>query len=308
MMSEPCSETTLGTAERAPHQPLPAGGAGPAAAAPEFVIDAGPRWAVLDWRELWRYRELLFLLAWRDVKVRYKQTLLGAAWAVLQPTLMMIVFTLFLGRLAKVGSGDLPYPVFVYAGLLPWTFFATAISSAGNSVVESERLVTKVYFPRLAIPFAAAGAALVDFLVASGVLAVLMIAYGLAPGWGLALVPGLVALLALAALGAGTLLAALNVAYRDVRYVLPFLVQLWMFATPAIYLQPGDGEAGAPGWAQPLMGLNPMAGLVASFRAAVLGGPLPWGQLGVSAAAAAALFVAGCLYFRRTEDSFADVI
>ena len=300
-------------------------------------------WQLLNLRELWQHRELLFFFTWRDVKVRYKQTVLGAAWAVLQPLLMMIVFSIFFGRMAHVDSAGWPYPLFVFAGLLPWTFFATAIASAGNSVVGSERLITKIYFPRLAIPLAAVAAALVDFLVALGMLVVLMIYYRVAPTAGLLWLPVLMALLACAAVGVGTLLAALNVAYRDFRYVIPFLVQLWMFATPSVYMEEGSGfrvqgsgrQNGAPGadsaapaalpphsavtssspGAQPLssglswlLRLNPLTGLVSAFRAAVLGGPMPWSVLATSTAGVMAALVVGCFYFRRVEDSFADII
>jgi lipopolysaccharide transport system permease protein len=201
----------------------------PVAHAPGFekvgvtLLEPPRSWQGLDLREIWRFRDLLYFLIWRDVKVRYKQTALGAAWAVLQPLLMMIVFTLFFGRLAGVSSGGVDYPVFAFAGLLPWMFFATAISSAGNSVVGSERLITKVYFPRLAVPFAAVGAAVVDFGVASLLLIGLMAVFGIAPGPGLLLAPLIFAAIFLAAVGVGTLLAALNVAYRDFRYVIPFL-------------------------------------------------------------------------------------
>ncbi|HWB11862.1 MAG TPA: ABC transporter permease [Pirellulales bacterium] len=264
-------------------------------------------WQAIGWRELWRYRELLYFLAWRDVKVRYKQTALGAAWAILQPALMMVVFTIFFGRLAQVDSGGLPYPLFAFLGLLPWTFFATAIASAGNSVVGSERLITKVYFPRLLIPFASVGAALVDLAVACSMLVVLLVWYGVPPSWGWLLAPGVLALLTLAALGAGALLAALNVAYRDVRYVIPFLVQLWMFATPTVYMHVGGGpeEAAAGHW---LLYVNPLTGLIAAFRAAVVGSDVPAIGLLWSGGAAVLLFLAGCLYFRRVEDSFADII
>jgi lipopolysaccharide transport system permease protein len=275
--------------------------------ATETVIAAASGWRAINLGEVWRFRELLLFLIWRDIKVRYKQTLLGAAWAVLQPTMMMVVFTVFLGRIAGVSSGDIPYPVFVFAGLLPWTFFSTAITNAGNSVVNSEQLITKVYFPRLGIPFAAVGAALADMLIAFSVLAVMMAFYGLRPTWGLFWLPLVVALIALAALGVGTLLAALNVAYRDVRYVIPFLVQMWMFATPAIYRESAAPEdSGQLGW----LSLNPMTGLIAFFRAATLGSPraLPWADLGVSAVLVVLLFVTGCYYFRRVEDSFADII
>ena len=305
------------------------------AALPRTFIRPPQGWQLLNIRELWQYRELLYFLAWRDVKVRYKQTLLGAAWAILQPLLMMAVFSVFFGRLARVESAGLPYPLFAFAGLLPWTFFSTAISNAGNSVVGSERLITKIYFPRLAIPFASVGAVLVDFFVAFGMLFALMLYYRVSPGWNILFVPLAVSMFLLAALGVGTLLAALNVAYRDFRYVIPFLVQLWMFATPTVYMQTvaaSNAQSGAlvvdansldrqapapetasmhgstPSWIKHLLQLNPLTGLIAFFRAAALGGPLPWQSLAFSSAGSAAAFIVGCLYFRRVEDSFADVI
>jgi lipopolysaccharide transport system permease protein len=272
--------------------------------APITIIRPARAWQWLDVRELWQFRGLIYFLIWRDVKVRYKQTVLGAAWAVLQPLLMMVVFTIFFGRMAQVSSGDWPYPVFVYAGLLPWMFFASAVGSAAQSVVGSERLITKVYFPRLAIPFAAVGAAVVDFAVAFVILLVLMLFYGITPGAGLLLVPVLFGAILLAALGVGTLLAALNVAYRDFRYVVPFLLQLWMFATPSVYMQmPAE-----PGGMQALLACNPMVALIAVFRAAVLGGPIPWDTWSVGAGGAVLVFGIGCLYFRKVEDSFADII
>jgi lipopolysaccharide transport system permease protein len=218
---------------------------------------------------------------------------------------MMVVFTIFFGRMAGLPSGDLPYPLFVYAGLLPWTFFATAMANAGNSVVGSERLITKIYFPRLAIPFASVGAAIVDFAIAFGLLVVLMLYYGLMPGVGLLLAPVVLGILILAATGVGTLLAALNVAYRDFRYVIPFLVQVWMFATPAIYMQLGEES---PAHVKTVLVVNPLNGLVAAFRAATLGGPLPWGDLAISFGCALLLSLTGCLYFRKVEDGFADIV
>jgi lipopolysaccharide transport system permease protein len=272
---------------------------------PATIIRPSSGWQLINVCELWRFRELIYFLVWRDVKVRYKQTLLGAAWAVLQPAMMMVVFTIFFSRMAGVSSGDIPYPLFVFVGLLPWTFFATAIANAGNSVVGSERLITKIYFPRLAIPFASVGAAAVDFFIAFGLLAILMLYYGLAPSMGLLLVPVVFALIVLTATGVGTLLSALNVAYRDFRYVIPFLVQVWMFATPAIYMQFGqDGRAGLKAW----LALNPMNGLVGAFRATTLGGPIPWDELAISFGCALLLFLGGCLYFRKVEDNFADII
>lgn len=261
--------------------------------------------AVVDVGELWRARDLLYFLAWRDVKVRYKQTALGVAWAVLQPAMMMVVFTLFFSRLAGMSSGDVPYALFAYAGLLPWTFFTTAVAGAGNSVIGSERIITKVYFPRLAIPFAAVAAAVVDFVIALGLLAGLMAWHGVVPGPFCWLSPLIFGVVALGALGVGTLLAALNVSYRDFRYVIPFLLQIWMFATPSIYMQADAPRGGMLGAA---LALNPMTGLIGAFRASILGGEMPWGALAGSTPCAATLFVVGCLYFRKAEDRFADVI
>jgi lipopolysaccharide transport system permease protein len=272
---------------------------------PVTVIERQPGWHLVNLREMWRYRELLYFLTWRDIKVRYKQTVFGATWAILQPLATMIVFTLFLGRLPELSQGEWPYPLFVFSGLLPWTFFAAAVGSAGNSVVGSQNLVTKVYFPRLIIPTSAVGVALVDFGVAFGMLLVLMGYYGVGPGWSVLLVPFLVLFLMLAALGVGTLLAALTVAYRDFRYVVPFLVQLWMFATPTIYMRP-ETFVGPRGLA--LLPLNPAYGLIRNFRQAMLGGPLDYYALLVSVGVGVSLFVVGCLYFRRVERSFADII
>jgi lipopolysaccharide transport system permease protein len=271
---------------------------------PVTVIERRPGWRFLDLGELWRYRELLFFLVWRDVKVRYKQTVLGAAWAVLQPFATMVVFSLFFARAAGADAGDVPYPLFVFAGLLPWFFFSNAVASAGQSVVGNQNLVTKVYFPRLLIPMGAVGAGLVDFAVAFTMLLGLMAFYGVGPGWGLLLAPLLALALVVAALGVGALLSALTVAYRDFRYVTPFLVQLWMFATPAIYLQ---GDAAGP-TARLLLPLNPAYGLIENFRAAVLGGAFNGYSLAVSGGVSLALLALGCFYFRRVERNFADVI
>ncbi|HEV3257621.1 MAG TPA: ABC transporter permease [Gemmataceae bacterium] len=274
-------------------------------AQPITVIRPSGGWQLINFRELWQYRDLLYFLAWRDVKVRYKQTVLGATWAILQPAMMMVVFTIFFSRMAGMPSGNLPYPIFVFAGLLPWTFFATAVASAGSSVVGSERLITKIYFPRLAIPAAAVAATVVDFAIGFGLLVVLMLCYGVAPGVGLFLAPVVFAVIALAALGVGTLLAALSVSYRDFRYVIPFMVQLWMFATPTVYMQPdGDSHHRLQRW----MELNPMTGLIASFRCVTLGGPVPWAQFGIAAGCAALMLLVGCSYFRKVEDHFADII
>ncbi|MDB5311340.1 MAG: ABC-type polysaccharide/polyol phosphate export system, permease component [Gemmataceae bacterium] len=262
-------------------------------------------WRLPDLGELWRFRELLFFFIWRDVKVRYRQTVLGVAWAVLQPVMMMAVFTVFFGRLAGMPSAGLPYPLFALAGLLPWMFFATAVSTAGNSVVGAERLVTKIYFPRLAIPIAAVGVAAVDFCVAVGVLAVLMVWYGVVPGPGVLLAVPIAMTIGLAGFAFGTGLAALNVRYRDFRYVIPFLVQFWMFATPTVYMQPPADSAGVM---SVLMWANPVTGLIGGFRAACLGLPIPWDQLATSTAAVVAAAGVGVAYFRKVEDDFADLI
>lgn len=293
-------------------------------------------WQLINSRELWQYRELAVILAWRDLKVRYKQTLLGIAWAVLQPAMMMVVFTIVFDRMARVPTGDVPYPLFSYAGLLPWTFFATAVGTAGNSVVGSERLISKIYFPRLIVPFAAVGAAAVDFVVAFGLLLAMMLYYGVAPGVGMLLVPLIFLPIALTALGVGTLLAALNVSYRDFRYVIPFLLQLWMFATPSIYMatpaapvvvavenptaaieQKTEGGAArattVPGerdglGLRSLLALNPIIVLISAFRAAALGGGVPWVGLAIASTASFVALLVGCLYFRLVEDNLADVI
>jgi homopolymeric O-antigen transport system permease protein len=275
------------------------------------VIEPPRGWQLINAAELWRYRELLFFLAWRDVKVRYKQTVLGAAWAILQPAMMMVVFTIFFGRLANVSTGGVPGPLFYLSGLLPWFFFSTAVTSAANSVVGSERLITKIYFPRLAVPFAAVAAAAVDFLVAIGLLALVAIGYAIAlpgsvePTWNLLLAPIVFAIIAVFAAGLGTMLSALNVAYRDFRYVIPFLIQVGMFATPTIYMQPTGNEGRSVAW---LLWINPMTSLVSTFRAAAIGGPVPWAELAVAFAAAIVMFVVGCLYFRKVEDHFSDII
>jgi homopolymeric O-antigen transport system permease protein len=252
---------------------------------------------------MWEFRELLFFLVWRDIKVRYKQAALGAAWAVLQPLLSMVIFTLVFGRLAGMPSDGLPYPVFVFCALLPWTYFANALAAAANSLVGSSNLVTKVYFPRLFIPASAAFAGLLDLAVAFPILLVMVAWYGIAPGWGLLALPALLALTIALALGVGTWLSALNVKYRDVRYAIPFLIQLWMFATPVVYPLSLASQK-----VRFVLALNPVAGLVEGYRASILGRPLPWGPLGLAAASAALLLGAGTLYFQKVERDFADVV
>jgi lipopolysaccharide transport system permease protein len=304
-LSEPPAPTSAGSPadDGAPTDP---------AAGPQHrtVIEPPRRWEWVNWAELWRYRELLFFLAWRDVKIRYKQTVLGAAWAVLQPAMMMCVFTVFFGRLAGVSTGGVPQPVFFLTGVLPWFFFSTAVTSAAHSVVGSERLITKIYFPRLAVPFAAVAAAAVDFLVACSLLVLVLVGYAiagypLALGWQVLLVPVAVAVIGLTAAGLGTLLSALNVAYRDFRYIVPFFIQLGMFATPAIYMHP-KGDEGRT--VELLLAANPLNSLVETFRAGLLGGPIPWAGLVVAAVVAVGVFLAGCFYFRRVEDRFADIV
>ncbi|MEO2088608.1 MAG: ABC transporter permease [Gemmataceae bacterium] len=281
----------------------------PAGSAPaplhRTVIEPDRGWQLVDVRELWRYRELLLALMLRDVKVRYKQAVLGVAWAVLQPALLMVVFTYFFARLGGLKSGDVPYPLFVLCGLTTWTFFSTAVSSAAGSVVGSERLITKIYFPRLGVPFAAVGAATFDFLIALALLAVLMPFYGWAPSWQVVFAPLPVAVLLLTAAGLGVLLAALTVSYRDFRYVTPFLLQVGMYSTPVIFMViPEDPSPALQAW----LAINPLVAPIAAFRACVLGGPIPWVGLAVSTVVAVLLFVVGCLYFKKVEDSFADVI
>jgi len=270
---------------------------------PALVIEPSRGWASLNLRDLWHYRELLYFLTWRDIKVRYKQTVLGAAWAIIQPLFSMIVFTLFFGRLAKMPSDGLPYPIFNYCAMLPWTYFSNALTSSGNSLVGSANLITKVYFPRLIVPGSAVLAGLLDFAIAFVVLIGLLFYYGLTPGWGVALVPGLLLLTLIVALGVGLWLSALNVQYRDIRYAIPFLIQLWMFCTPIVYplsLVPEKYRL----W----YSLNPMAGVIEGFRSALLGRPFQWGPLGLATLVGMILLVSGAFYFRRMEKTFADVV
>ncbi len=260
-------------------------------------------WHLLDFKELWVYRELLYVLTMRDVKVRYKQTVLGFAWAIIQPVMMMVVFSIFFGRLAQIPSDGYPYPIFVYAALLPWTFFANSITSSASSLVGSSHLISKVYFPRLIIPLSSIGSGLVDFAIATIILLLLMVYYGVSWTLNLLMAPILVAGLVLTALGVGTFLAALNVAYRDFRYVVPFLVQFWMFATPVAY-----PASLVPAQWQWVLYLNPMAGVIEGFRSTFLGRPFDFSGLLVSLAIAVLLFAAGIAYFEKVERRFADII
>ena len=254
--------------------------------------------------EVWAYRELLYFLVWRDLKVRYKQTVLGIAWAVLQPLATTAVFAIFLGRLAGVPSDGVPYPVFAYSAMLPWQLFAHALTESSNSLVANERLITKVYFPRLVIPLATILAGLVDFALALVVGIGLMAWYGIALGPSIVAVPLFVALAVLTALAVGLWLSALNVEYRDVRYTLGFLVQIWLFATPVAY-----SSSLVPERWRPLYGLNPMAGVVEGFRWALLGhGQPPGALLGVSMGVTVVVLAGGLWYFTRMERTFADVV
>ena len=261
-------------------------------------------WLDLGLRELVEYRELLYFLVWRDVKVRYKQTVLGAAWAVIQPFMTMVVFSLFFGRLAQIPSEGVPYPIFSYAALVPWTFFANGLSQSANSLVGSASLLTKVYFPRLTIPIASVLSGAVDFVLAFVVLLGMMVFYGIAPTANVVWLPLLLLLALVAALGVGLWLSTLNVQFRDVRYVVPFVVQFWLFATPIAYPSSLLSEP----W-RSLYALNPMVGVVEGFRWALLGTETaPGPMILVSALAALVILVGGVIYFRRMEDTFADVV
>jgi lipopolysaccharide transport system permease protein len=270
----------------------------------ETVIERSSGWPSLRLDELREARELLYFLTWRDVKVRYKQTALGVTWAVLQPLLTVVVFTLFFNRVANISSGTIPYPVFSLAGLVPWLFFVGALTLSSASLVASANLLTKVYFPRLVIPIATTLTGLPDFLIGFGLLLIVMAAYGVAPAVWIVLLPLIFLIVLAAALGVSFWLSALNVTYRDVRYIVPIAAQLWLLATPIAY--PVSGLSSP--W-NVLLGLNPMAGAVEAFRWALIGGPAPpVGMVALSAAVALALFVGGAYYFRGMERRFADVI
>jgi lipopolysaccharide transport system permease protein len=269
------------------------------------VIEPPLGWIGFDLRELWRYRELLFFLTWRTILVRYKQTYLGLGWAVLQPFFLMVVFSIFFGRVAKISSNGLPYPIFAYAALLPWTFFANSLAQSSNSLVGNANLISKVYFPRLAIPMAAVFAALVDLVLAAVVLLGMMLYYGIHPRpIAVVAVPALVLLAIAAALGVGLWLSALNVLYRDIQYIVPFLIQIWLFVTPVIYSTTSFHEP----W-RTIVGLNPMAGVVEGFRWALLGtGPAIGPMAAVSTGASLLLLASGAAFFRHMERSFADIV
>ncbi len=272
--------------------------------APSMIIRPSSGWISLGLKELWEYRELLYFLTWRDIKVRYKQTVLGMAWAVIQPVFMMVVFTLFFGRLAGAPSDGTPYPIFVYCALLPWQLFAHALTESSNSLVANERLITKVYFPRLVIPLSTVLAGLVDFAIAFVVLVALMWFYGIAPSWSAWTLPFFILLAVMTAFGVGLWLSALNVQYRDVRYTLTFLTQLWLLATPVAYSSSLVPES----W-RAVYGVNPMTGVVDGFRWALLGkGEEPGGLMAISICVVILILISGLFYFRRMEDTFADVV
>ena len=271
---------------------------------PMIRIQPSKGWVSLKLRELWEYRELLYFLTWRDIKVRYKQTVLGAAWAIIQPFFTMVVFSLFFGRLAKMPSDGIPYPIFSYTALVPWTFFANGLNQSSNSLISSARLITKIYFPRLAIPIATIFAGVVDFVLAFIVLLGMMLAYGIVPTANIFWLPLFLLLALITALGTGLWLSAMNVQFRDVRYSVPFLTQFWLFATPIAYPSSLLSEP----W-RTLYGINPMVGVVEGFRWALLGTTTAPGPIIlVSSLVALALLVSGAFYFRRMEKSFADVV
>jgi lipopolysaccharide transport system permease protein len=276
------------------------------------VIKPSSGWAALRFAELWEYRELLYFLTWRDIKVRYKQAILGVAWAVLQPVLTMIVFTIVFQKIMKlhytpyvVNGKAIPYAIFTYVGLLPWNLFSGALGRAGTSLVGNANLLTKVYFPRLIIPVSAVIAGLVDFAIAFVVFLVLMAAYGIVPSWHMVWLPLLVLLAMATALAFGLWLSALNVLYRDVQYIIPFLIQLWMFMSPIIYAPPDFAKHHMLGF---LYNMNPMAGVIQGFRWALIGGTPPNGMVLLATAVMLAVLAVGLGYFKRMERTFADVV
>lgn len=269
-----------------------------------YIIEPKKGWIPVDLKEIFRFRELLYFLAWRDIKLRYKQTVLGAGWAIIQPFFSMVIFTLFFGMVAKIPSDGLPYPIFSYSGLILWIYFTNAISSAGTSVVGSTNLISKVYFPRLIVPTSATLFGIVDYLMAFIVMGMLMIYYDFIPGINILLLPVILFMTWMLAAGIGYWLSALNVLYRDIRYILPFFIQLWLFATPVIY--PSSMVSGKYGW---LLSLNPMSALIETHRHAILGYmDIDVLSLGISMVQIVLIFFSGMLYFKRVERYFADII
>lgn len=268
-----------------------------------ILIDSSRNWGTFSWKELWEYRELLYFLIWRDVKVRYKQTVLGAMWAIIQPFFTMVVFSIFFGRLIKTPSDGIPYPLFSYTALLPWIFFADGLNHASNSLVGNANLITKVYFPRLVIPIATVLSGLIDFAIAFVVLLFMMLFYGLSPTGAVIWLPLFLLLALVTALGVGLWLSALNVQYRDIRYVVPFLTQFWLLATPIAY----PSSLLSQPW-QLVYGLNPMVGVVEGFRWTLLGTNPPGSMLAVSAIVSLLVLISGLYYFQRMDQTFADVV
>ncbi len=271
---------------------------------PVLIIEPTKGWVNLQLRELWAYRELLYFLAWRDVKLRYKQTVLGAAWAIIQPFFTMVVFSLFFGNLANIPSDGIPYPLFSFAALVPWTFFANGLSQSANSLVGGANILKKVYFPRLTVPIAAVLGGVLDFIIAFGVLLGMMLYFRVLPTWNVVWLPYLVLLALVTSLGVGLWLSAMNVQFRDIRYVIPFLTQLWLYATPIVY-----PSSLIPEFWRPLYGINPMVGVVEGFRWALLGTDTsPGSIIVVSSIVALLILISGAYYFRRMEKTFADVV
>jgi len=269
----------------------------------KILIDSRDSALGLHVRELWSFRELLFFLTWRDIKLRYKQTALGATWVIIQPLFAMLLFTLFFGKLARMPSDNVPYPLFAYAGLVPWTFFANSITNGGHSLVGNANLISKVYFPRIYIPAAAVGAGILDFAIAAVLLVPMLFYYKVALTWQLILMPVFAALATALALGVGMWLAALNVKYRDIRYAIPFLVQLWLFASPVIY--PASLVPAKWKW---VLAINPMTGVIEGFRSSILGTPLDTATILSSVVVTLLILIFSFVAFRRVEDSFADVV
>lgn len=270
---------------------------------PHILIESSEMGTKLDLRDLWTGRELLYFLTWRDIKVRYKQTLMGALWAIVQPLFTMLIFTLFFNKFAGLSSGSIPYPLFAYTGLLLWTFFSGGVINSTNSLISNTNLITKVYFPRMFIPAAAVGAGLVDLAVASIILIGLTLYYGVALTWSILLLPFFVCLTVLLALGVGMLISALTVRYRDLRHALPFLIQFWMFASPVIYPLSIVPEK----WRW-VLALNPLTGIIEGFRAALTGSSFDRMTIGISVVITTCLFVCSLYIFRRIEETFADLI
>lgn len=257
----------------------------------------------IDWRDLWHFRELAYIMVWRDIKVRYKQTVFGAAWAVFQPFISMIVFSLFFGVLVKVPSDNLPYPLFVYAGLLPWTFFSNGLSRASNSLHSESNMISKIYFPRILVPLSSLGAGVLDLLISFSFLVLMMLHYKVHPTASILMLAPLLLCVFLVSMGAGTILATMSVTYRDVKYISPFLIQLWMYATPVIY-----PVSIVPKQWQWLLSLNPMSGLIDGCRSALFGTPFDWLNLAISLSVAMALVILGLVYFSAVENRIADII